>query len=358
MPKAEILSAIKDMARKGEVSLKELEEAFAAGHSAAPVLPGARFSGVPPVLSYLGGAVVYAGIVVFLGVNWPSLSPLTKMLASFGASIAAFVTGAVLYHNAVTKSAASAFFLVFSLTMPLGFSICWQEAGMDPGSAGRLSLTSGACLVIYLLLFAVFRETLFLLFALLSGTYFFFAFTQLFSSEAWRSTADWAFVWSRTAAAGLAYMGLGWYFSGKDRKILAEFLYGLGSFVFLGGMTLLAWILSYRPKFVWEAVLPVLIFGIIFLSLRLKNRTALASGVFFLLAYISGVTLKHFSSGAGWPLALVLAGLALMVCGCMFLYRKNSFPLLPAAKKQLRLPFFRKGVRTAEPGAEHGNPPP
>jgi ABC-type branched-subunit amino acid transport system permease subunit len=62
-------------------------------------------------------------------------------------------------------------------------------------------------------------------------------------------------------------------------------------------------------------VYPLLVFGVIFLSVYVKSKAFLVFGTIFLIAYILKLTSEYFSSGLGWPLALVLAGLAIMAVG-------------------------------------------
>lgn len=65
----------------------------------------------------------------------------------------------------------------------------------------------------------------------------------------------------------------------------------------------------------WELLYPVIAFGIIYFSVYLKSRVLLIFGALFLIGYILKLTGEYFTSGLGWPLALVLAGLAVMLVG-------------------------------------------
>lgn len=60
---------------------------------------------------------------------------------------------------------------------------------------------------------------------------------------------------------------------------------------------------------------PVLVFGVIFLSVYLKSKAFLTWGTLFLMAYILKITSEYFSSGLGWPLVLVIAGFAMIGVG-------------------------------------------
>jgi hypothetical protein len=57
------------------------------------------------------------------------------------------------------------------------------------------------------------------------------------------------------------------------------------------------------------------VFGMIFLSVYVKSKAFLVFGTIFLIVYILKLTGEYFTSGLGWPLALVVAGLVIMVVG-------------------------------------------
>ena len=75
----------------------------------------------------------------------------------------------------------------------------------------------------------------------------------------------------------------------------------------------------------WELIYPGLVFGALFLSVHIKSKAFLTWGTLFLMAYILKITSEYFSSGLGWPLALVIAGLAMIGVGYMSLSLKKKY---------------------------------
>jgi hypothetical protein len=91
-------------------------------------------------------------------------------------------------------------------------------------------------------------------------------------------------------------------------------LYAFGSLGFLGAaLALGGW--APEQNVFWELIFPLLVFGIIFLSIYVKSRAFLVFGSLFLIGYIFKLTGEYFSNTLGWPLALVLAGLLIMGVG-------------------------------------------
>ena len=75
----------------------------------------------------------------------------------------------------------------------------------------------------------------------------------------------------------------------------------------------------------WELIYPGLVFGTLFLSVHVKSKAFLTWGTLFLMAYLLKITSEYFSSGLGWPLALVLAGLMLIGTGYMSFSLKKKY---------------------------------
>ena len=92
----------------------------------------------------------------------------------------------------------------------------------------------------------------------------------------------------------------------------------LGAALALGG-----W--SPQQNIFWELIFPGLVFGIIFLSVYLKNKSFLVFGALYLMAYIIKITSEYFSQSLGWPLALVLAGFMLMGIGYFAFYLNQKY---------------------------------
>ena len=65
--------------------------------------------------------------------------------------------------------------------------------------------------------------------------------------------------------------------------------------------------------------------GIIFLSIYVKNKAFLVFGSMFLMGYILKITSEYFAQSLGWPLALVIAGLALIATGYFSFYLNKKY---------------------------------
>lgn len=285
-----------------------------AGVGAAPVEAHHKLE-IADILYYLGGGIVFVGIAIFVGQNWEQLSFVTRLLATLGAGIVAFVAASVIGRDERLGGVSAAFYLISALTIPAGLYVWLDQAGWSVFSNETQTLVTLVLLAVYGASFAVFRKTVLLVFTILFGTHFIYAVTNQMVAQN-LSFDLWKFYEYRVLLSGLVYMLLGYYFSQGMRSGLSGFLYGFGSLAFLGAaLALGGW--SPGQNIFWELIYPLLVFGVLYLSVYLKSRSFLVFGTIFLMAYILKITAEYFTEGLGWPLALVLSGLLMIGVGYM-----------------------------------------
>lgn len=323
LTKKETLHNISALAAKQAITKEELNEAFDAGNQPRLEIETPKKFSAAEILYYIGGAVVFLGIAILLSQNWSILGFSTKVLATLGSGSAVYVVGILLSQDARTNTASSAFYLISALITPLGLWVIFDHAGFDANSYSTQSLISGILLVIYLGSYFILRKNIFILFSIIFATWLFFSFTNFLVGSA-PFFSEWKYYMYRTLAVSTSYILLGYAFSKNKHIPLSGFLYGFGIFGFLGAALALS---SWKPhqNLFWELIYPVLVFGALFLSVRIKNKTFLLCGTLFLMAYILKITSEHFSHGLGWPFALVLSGLAMIGVGYISLIIKKKY---------------------------------
>ncbi|MBI2100499.1 MAG: hypothetical protein HYT47_00540 [Candidatus Vogelbacteria bacterium] len=321
--KEEVLQYIRTLAEQKVVSKEELDAAFDSGSGIKTDVVLTKKLGIAEILYYIGGAIVFLGISILLWQNWSTLGFGTKVLATLGSGIAAYFVGLLFSRDERTETAGSAFYLISALVTPMGLWVVFDNAGFDASSYGTQSLISGIMLGTYLLSLLVFRKNVFTLFSILFGTWLFFSLTS-FMVGGGPYFDDWKFYEYRVLVAGIAYILLGYAFSKNERAPLQGFLYGFGILGFLGAaLTLGGW--EPNQNVFWELIYPGFVFGALFLSVHIKSKAFLTWGTLFLMAYILKITSEYFSSGLGWPLALVIAGLAMIGVGYMSISLKKKY---------------------------------
>lgn len=323
--KQEILQYIQTLAKQKTVTRDELIDAYDSGGSLRHDVVLTKKLGVVEILYYIGGAIVFLGISILLWQNWSTLGIGTKVIATFGSGIAAYFVGLLLSQDKRTETAGLAFYLIYALVTPIGLWVVFDSAGFDASSYASQTLISSIMFIACLLSLFVFRKNIFTLFTILFGTWLFFSFTSWLVDDILYFN-DWKFYMYRVLIIGATYMLMGYAFSKNERVSLSGFLYGFGILGVLGATFALGgW--SPDQNVFWELIYPGIVFASLFLSVYIKSKACLTWGTFFLMAYILKITSEYFSTGLGWPFALIMAGLAMIGVGYMSLSIKNKYLL-------------------------------
>ncbi|HEX5106882.1 MAG TPA: DUF2157 domain-containing protein [Vicinamibacterales bacterium] len=247
-------------------------------------------------LGYLGGTFVFAGIGVFIALQWEGMNAAARVVITLGSGLAACALAVLACREARFDKAAPPLFLIAAALEPTGMLVAFDEFGS--GGDWRLAAIV-TCVTMTLQFGGVFA-------AVRRGTPLFMAvaFAMLF----WWTTfdlldADKALV-GLVIGSSLLLTAIGvdrtpysaltpsWYLVGG-----AAFLYGL----FDG--------LEHTPL---EILFLVAACGFVYLSVQVHSRTLLVVATAAILAYTAWFTGERFANSIGWPLALVVFGLIMI----------------------------------------------
>ena len=320
--KEEFLKHVKELAAEGIVTEEEVLEAFRAGKSWQVGEPKKQVD-ISDILYYIGGAIVFIGIGVLVFQHWNELSVATRILATLGSSIAAYIAAVLFSRHEQLDGVSQTFFLLSALLLPVGLGVVFDEAGMNVSNLGTQSLLSVIAFTVYAASFALFRKTVLMLASVIFGTWLFFAFTS-FLVDGRPVFDDFKYVMYRILLVGLSYILLGYAFAKGSMSALTGWLYSAGIIAFLGAALALG---GWQPQqnVFWELIFPALALGTVFLSVYLKSRSFLIFGSLFLMGYILKITAEYFTDTLGWPFALVMAGFALIGIGYGTLYLNKRY---------------------------------
>ena len=301
MNKQELLQALSSRLASGDLTRSEVLEA---------IRPEQSESRLSTILYYIGGGVVFLGMIFLIAQEWGHFGTGMKIFVTLGSGIAAFIMGVLFSGQERLGAAGPAFFLVAALLLPLGLLVTYDEAGIDVDRLTAQIQIGGILFAAYLGAYALIRKNVLLTFSFVFGTALFFALTDYMVSGP-PMIDEWSFINYRVLFAGLAFMLLGYSFVGSEREPLTGWLYVFGVLGFLGaGLALGEW--KPNQNAFWEAIYPGLVFGIIFLSTYIKSRIFLNVGSIALGAYLTKITAEYFSDSLGWAFSLVLVGFFLM----------------------------------------------
>jgi hypothetical protein len=291
--RADAVQAIVTLARQHGISVPEI--AAALGTTGAGAKRRSRRA-IVQLLGYLGGTFVFAGIGVFVALQWDAMNAAARVVVTLGSGIAAFALALLAARDERFTRAATPFFVIAAALEPTGLLVAFSEFGTGGDWRWAGLVTSGAVAAQFGTVFAVLRASTPLFLAV--------AFTTLF----WLTVFDLLDVDGGVTALTiggsllLAAIGIGrtrhrdltpvWYLAGS-----AAFLYGL--FDIVEGTMFELGFLAAAAAFVYLAAF-------------LRSRTLLFVATMAVLAYTGWYTGKYFADSAGWPLALIAFGLVMI----------------------------------------------
>ncbi|MFC1553479.1 DUF2157 domain-containing protein [candidate division KSB1 bacterium] len=326
MNKEELLKSIKELSAQKQVSKAELLKAYSDGAGEASAEISLRRITVSMILYYLGGSIIFLGIIVLIAQNWNVLNNVTRILSTFGAGLAAFFCGYIFTGHKKYTAVGHVFYFIAALVIPVGLFVIFDISGYKAEGFGVQSIIMAIMTVVYFLTFYKLRLMTYIAFTIVSGVWLFFSFTDFLFENDLGFTEE-AFYSYRYLLVGISGILLGKHFTQekhRDKWFYILPLYGIGSIIIM----IAALVLGGEPpddNMFWVLFYPVLAFGMIFLSLYLKDKIFLPVGSLFLMIYIIKTSVLYFSGNLGWPLSLVISGLMLMLIGYMSIYFNKKY---------------------------------
>ena len=152
MNKEDIIAGIKSLAAAGQINRSEVIAAYEEGSGVSPAehessTTLSRYSGI---LYYIGGGIVFLGLVFFISELWSSFNTFMRIFITLGTGIAAFVMGALFNQQHRLGSAGPAFFMISALLIPTGIMITFDEYGIRLDEDKIQNLISGLLFFTYL----------------------------------------------------------------------------------------------------------------------------------------------------------------------------------------------------------------
>lgn len=244
------------------------------------------------VLGFLGGTFVFAGVCVFVALQWDSMNAAARVVITLGSGVAAFALATLAARDPRYDTASTPLFLVAAALEPTGMLVAFAEFGSGGDWRWASLTTCGAVGLQFGAMFGTLRRSTPLFMSVLFAALFWG--TALDLLEASESVLGLAV----GASLLLAAVGIDrtphraivpvWYLSGA-----AFFLYGLFDAVKDTPIELL---------FLLAAA------GLVYVSVVLHSRALLFMATAAILSYTAWFTSEHFAESVGWPLALVVFG--------------------------------------------------
>lgn len=289
----EALESIAKLARDNDLSIAEIQTALGKQH---PDEATRQSNTLESILGFLGGIFIFAGLGVFIALNWDGMNAAARIIITLGSGIAAFVIAAVGERQGGAQRFTVPLFLIAALLQPTGILVAigefstggdWHYAAIT--AAGIMAIQQGLALW-------QFRKS-----TLVFTTLFFGLWVLWISLDLLEVDEDLVALLLGASTIGIC-LGL----EHTEYRGVNPFWFFFGSAGFFGGLFALV-----RGS-ATELIFVIATCGGVFLSVLVRSRTLLFTSTMAMLAYIAYFTGEHFLESVGWPILLIVLGLLLI----------------------------------------------
>jgi len=304
--KEDALQDIVSLVRHHQITLEEIALALKASESGLEKQPASILS---KLFGYIGGIFVFAGIGVFISMYWDDFGSAARVIVTLGVGLIAFLMGLVCLADQKYERAATPLFLISSLLQPTGILVMLQEYSSGGDARHGLIFMAAYMLIQQGSAFWAKQRSVLAFSAILFGCVFFAnLFDVMDISEKLIGLV-----------IGTSLLFVAYALNQSKHIAIAAFWYFVGSVIQLWSIFDLVKNSALEPIYLGVSAL------MIFMSTYVRSRTLLLVGTLSMLCYIGYYTAKHFANAVGWPIALVLIGIALIGLSSLAVKLNNKY---------------------------------
>jgi hypothetical protein len=245
------------------------------------------------VLGFLGGIFVFAGVGVFIALQWDSMNSGARVVVTLGSGLVAFVLAMLSSRDARFDKATTPLFLMAAALEPTGMLVAFDEFGSGGDWRWASLVTCAAMALQFGAAFGSFRRSTLLFMCILFGALFWWTAFDLLNFD-------------DTLVAIVLGGSLFLTAVGVNRTVhrdITPVWYLFGAAAFLYGFFDAVEETPFEISFLAVAA------GFVYLSAALHSRTLLFVATLAILGYTGWFTGQHFADSVGWPIALIVFGM-------------------------------------------------
>jgi predicted membrane protein DUF2157 len=245
------------------------------------------------VLGYLGGTFVFAGIGVFIALQWDSLNSAARVIVTLGPGVSALILALLAVREERFSKATTPLLLVAAAVEPTGMFVAFEEFGSGGDWRWASLITTATLAVQFAAVFGRLRRSTPLFLAAIFATSFLWTALDLLNVD--------EKVIALVVGASLLLAAVGMDRSGHED--ITPLFYFLGAVGFLFGF------FDSVKRTPFEITFVAVAAAFVYLATVLRTRTLLFVATLAILAYTGYFTGEHFADSVGWPLALIGFGI-------------------------------------------------
>lgn len=306
LQKQDALQDIVAIAHNHHISVDEIVEALREPDSMADT----RSSGVlSKLFGYIGGIFVFAGIGVFISMYWSDFNSAARVIVTLGIGFAAYVMSVLCLNDQRYERAATPLVLISLVLQPMGIFVMLDEYASGDDPRHGVLFMAAFMLIQQGMTFIAKRLTVMAFATVLFATIFLVTLLDL-----WEMDIDLVGV-----VMGVSLMCIAYAFGRSSHLAIAPFWYLVGS------LSLLISIFDLVKRGPFELLFLGVSAFVIFLSTVVRSGVLMLVGTLSMLSYIGYFTAEHFANTLGWPIALVIIGIAFIAISAMAVGLNNKY---------------------------------
>lgn len=304
--KDDALQDVVSIIKHHDISLNEIKNALA-HNKGAQKKPSA--SVLSNLLAYIGGVFVFAGIGVFISMYWDDFGSAPRVIVTLGVGLIAFLMSLACLYEKKYEKAATPLFIIAAILQPMGILVMLNEYSTGGDERHGLIFMSLYMLIQQGATFSMKRVTLL---AFSSIVFACVLLVNLFDLLGFNSELVGMVI-------GTSLLCIAYALQHSKHLAIAPFWY------FIGGMILMVSVFQWLEGGVLEMGFLGLAALMVFISTYVRSRTLLLVGTLSMLGYIGYFTAEHFADTLGWPIALVILGIALIGMSALAVRINNKY---------------------------------
>lgn len=245
------------------------------------------------VMIYIGGAFIFMGLCVYIGMIWDDLDPLSRVIVSLGSGFVAFILGLFCLGDKRYSKAATPLFLIGAGLQPVGLFVFMDEYLPHTGDIVKAASFVFAFMTVQQVVAFIATQRTSLLFF---GLFYFYAFLSTLLNLLEIDAPEGPMV------LGLTGLMVSWGVAQTEHKVIAPFYF------FWASILTAAASFDVLKDTSFDVLLLGVSAGLIYLSVIAVSRTILTVGVISLLAFLGYFTDEYFKDMVGWPIAMIVMG--------------------------------------------------
>lgn len=305
--KEDALQEITALAKHHQISLDEIAQALTKSLGALPEKPSAGV--LSKLFGYVGGIFVFAGIAIFISMYWDDFGAVARVVVTLGIGLMAFLMALFCLSDQRYEKAATPLFLMASLLQPTGILVMLQEFSSGGDARHGLMFMAAYMLIQQGATFIAKQRTVLVFSAIFFGCVL---FANLLDIWDWEEDLIGIVI-------GVSLLSIAYALNQSRHAAIAPFWF------FVGGMILLWSVFDAVKNTTLEILFLGLAASMIFLSTYVRSRTLLLLGTVSMLSYIGYFTAEHFANTLGWPIALVMMGVAMIALSSLAFNLNNKY---------------------------------